>query len=222
MTDLDTGWLGSPSRTRLHRSDGEQIEWRNDALASWKEIKDSLSPELRQLCQDFVSRCDRIGALYCPPGCDVSLSEDGTVMFDWNDGTLPMFTVLMTPSLEVVDATLSDEGKASGRHSGFVYANLHLEQFMMERGADLWSTFYLRDSWLKTSEADEDSPHYTDLLVAKIYPSSPQTRRMTISLSPPEFMSLESRAGVTYTGGDFWEKRISSPSNSGQSPILMV
>ena len=126
-----------------------QLGWRDEALEEWKEIRTMLSPQLAQQVEDFVQLSDESGVYFCSPGCSVDLLEDGSVMFDWNDGTLPIFTVMITVNMEVVHVGHFADGKIKGEGRGLSIVGMHLERFVREREGNPWNIIVSLDSFVK-------------------------------------------------------------------------
>ena len=51
---------------------------------------------------DFMALCQKVNAFHCDLECNIDLMDEDSVMFDWNDGTLPMFTALITHGPKIV------------------------------------------------------------------------------------------------------------------------
>ena len=127
----------------------------------WSEVKASLpedSPHL-QLASDFFDACESLNAFAKAPGCAIDLLDDGGIMFDWNNGERPIFTVVITPENRVIDVGRFDDGKVTGDAKTLSLAKMHLRQFARENGLDTWpmqhtmrETFYSLGPSLKEKE----------------------------------------------------------------------
>ena len=106
-----------------------------DAVADWNSIAPELPVDVRSMAQEFVALCERLGALHCGSGCAVdNMGEDG-VLFDWNDGRLPILSVLITPGLRVVYVgRFTDGGQVSGDDPSLSFVDRPLVRMMEECG----------------------------------------------------------------------------------------
>ena len=106
-----------------------------DTVADWNSIAPELPVDVRSFAQEFVSLCERLGALHCGSGCTVDNMGDDGVLFDWNDGRLPVLSVLITPGLRVVYVgRFKDGGQVSGDDPGLSFVDRLLVRMMEECG----------------------------------------------------------------------------------------
>lgn len=101
-------------------------------LEDWNEIASNLPDETRSMAESFVSLCINLGAFDCEPRCYVDTVEDGHVMFDWNNGELPLFTVVITPKPSVVYVGKFNEGKVSGEDHDVHAVRAPIERFLRQ------------------------------------------------------------------------------------------
>ena len=113
----------------------------NETRESWVEIAPTLSSTTFDLAQQFISACVRKGAFYCDPGCHVDLIGDDQVMFDWNNGQVPIFTVLIGPDPpRIVFVGKFKKGKIKGETTNPELLDAHLDTLMKEIGNPLWTS----------------------------------------------------------------------------------
>lgn len=160
---------------------------RKDTMASWAEIGHTLSPTVLELAEEFVSACERKGAFYCDPGCYVDFIEDDQVMFDWNNGQLPIFTVLIgSDHPQVVFVGKFKEGKITGETTNLELLEAPLERLVKEIGNPVWTTAFSPDS----------STHVVSVVSALAEPLSIPHLPMGGSLSSPQ-MAYPNRISQT-------------------------
>ena len=126
---------------------------RGNALAAWEELAPSLSRETREFAQSFVDLCEECGAFLCQPGCHIDLVDDDQIMFDWNTGKLPVFTVLITDGPRVAHVGRFRDGKETGERSTLDSVTGPLMLFVKEAGPTTWPTIASRDSSLNVGSA---------------------------------------------------------------------
>ena len=120
-----------------------------DALASWEAVKPLLPDKVRQMAGDFVKLCQQTHAFHSNLGCNIDLVHEDSVMFDWNDGTLPMFTALITPNPMIVFVGRFKDGTVKGENSTLDLAEENLRYFVNKLGNEIWKISVLQDSWSK-------------------------------------------------------------------------
>lgn len=111
-----------------------------DTISEWKEIAHGLALESYQFAQEFVNLCEYYSAFYWEPGCSVDRLEDGSVMFDWNTGELPIFTAVITPGQPPMIAYVGKfmSGKVSGEEKTLETVELLLFRFVRDSGIPVW------------------------------------------------------------------------------------
>ena len=120
-----------------------------DALASWEAVKPLLPDKVRQMAGDLVKLCQQTHAFHSNLECNIDLVHEDSVMFDWNDGTLPMFTVLITPNPMIVFVGRFQDGTVKGENSTLDLAETNLRYFVNKLGNEIWKISVLQDSWSK-------------------------------------------------------------------------
>ena len=111
-----------------------------DAVVDWNSIAPELPVDVRSFAQEFVALCERLGALHCGSGCAVDNMGDDGVLFDWNDGRLPVLSVLITPGLRVVYVgKFKDGGQVSGDDPSLSFVDRLLVRMMEECGHPIQS-----------------------------------------------------------------------------------
>ena len=92
-----------------------ETESRDAARTEWDAIAANMPEDVRDLAEEFISLCERIGALNCGSGCVVDdMGSDG-VLFDWNDGHLPILSIMIGSGSKIA---YSGKFKGGGRVSG--------------------------------------------------------------------------------------------------------
>ena len=164
---------------------------RRNALAAWEELAPSLSRETRELAQAFVELCEECGAFLCQPGCHIDLVDEDQIMFDWNTGSLPVFTVLITDGPRVAHVGRFRDGKETGERSTLDSVTGPLMMFVKEAGPTTWRTIASRDSLLSVGSAREARtrvPVYIRRRGAASSLSSPQTIHHSLTCMMPGAM----------------------------------
>ena len=124
-------------------------------LASWKDVKYILPAKVRNIGCDFVDLCQEHHAFHCDPECNIDIVDEDSVMFDWNNGALPIFTALITPSPSITFVGSFEYGKVKGEASNLDSVRVNLIHFVNEIGSEIWETSVLHDSWLKEEKASQ-------------------------------------------------------------------
>ena len=164
---------------------------RRTALTAWEELAPSLSRETRELAQAFVELCDECDALFCQPGCHIDLVDEDQIMFDWNTGELPVFTVLITDGPRVAHVGRFRDGKETGERSTLDSVMGSLMMFVKEAGPKTWRTIASRDSLLNVGSARvarAREPVYIRRRGAASSLSSPQTTHHSVTYTTPGAM----------------------------------
>ena len=156
-------------------------------MESWEEIAPSLPLEMRELARGFVELCGKCNAFYSDPACQVDVVEEGQVMFDWNNGRLPVFTVLITDEPLVVHVGRLADGKVRGSAPDLGRVGMPLRRFVQEIGKKTCQkTVASPDSSLRVTRASpEDSPPSTRLRVISDSQSS-QLRGLLAATFPTQ------------------------------------
>ena len=112
-----------------------ETELRDAARAEWDAIAAHVSEEVRSLAEEFTALCERIGVLNCGSGCAVDdMGSDG-VLFDWNDGHLPILSVMIRSGPQVVySGKFKNGGRVSGTDSDLSFVAQALTRMMEEWG----------------------------------------------------------------------------------------
>ncbi len=120
-----------------------------DALASWEEVKPLLPDKVRHMAGDFVKLCQQTHAFHSNLECNIDLVDEDSVMFDWNDGTLPMFTALITPNPMIFFVGRFKDGTVKGENSTLDLAEKNLRYFVNRLGneIEIWKISVLQDLW---------------------------------------------------------------------------
>jgi len=134
------------------------------ALEMWEEAQKLLPPATLELAQEFVDFCIGEGAFLSEPACHIEALDEGRVIFDWNDGTLPVFTVLITEQRGFVFSGISAEAEKKGKTPNLNEVVTALPDFV-ETGRQLWPIGVLQGSSLKKT---------SDLEGADLHPYTPQ------------------------------------------------
>ena len=131
-------------------------------LAPWKELKSSLPRETLSMASAFVALCEKYGAFNGDPNCNVDLVDDGQVMFDWNNGKLPVFTVMIAPGPRVIYVGRFAEGKVTGDENSLISVEAPLQRLVSTIGMNKWRTAALQGLLLSvTNESVAAERHYT-------------------------------------------------------------
>ena len=111
------------------------------------------------MASDFVALCQKAHAFHCDLGCNIDLVDEDSVMFDWNDGTLPMFTALITHSPRIVFVGSFEYGSVKGENKTLDAVAVNLIHFVKELGSEIWENSVLHDSWLRKERASLEGGH---------------------------------------------------------------
>ena len=153
-------------------------ERRQETIASWDEIAPTLSPSTLELAEEFVSVCEEKGAFYCDPGCHVDFIDDDQVMFDWNNGQLPIFTVLIgSDHPQVAFVGKFKKGEITGEVTNLEFLEDPLDRLVKEIGNRTWTPTSSPDSSTRIVNVALAPDELPSILLPPIEgsPSSPQT-----------------------------------------------
>ena len=149
------------------------------ARAEWDAIAAHLSEEVRGLAEEFAALCERMGALNCGSGCAVDDMGDDGVLFDWNDGQLPVLSVMISPGPQVSYAgKFKTGGRVSGTDSNLSLVAQVLTRMMEECGFPVQYTSHTPVLWTSVEGAAQAK-------VVQSYSSLPQTTMPFLFLLPP-------------------------------------
>ena len=120
-----------------------------NTMASWQEIQASLQPSVREMAQEFVNLCLERGAFNTDPPCEICVVDENwsEVMFDWNSGTPPIFTVVI--STQPTTLSYSGEFKEEemmGETLAVRCVEAQLRKLVREIGKARWKTPATLDS----------------------------------------------------------------------------
>ena len=126
------------------------------ARAEWDAIAAHVSEEVRSLAEEFTALCERIGALNCGSGCSVDdMGSDG-VLFDWNDGRLPILSVMISSGPQVVySGKFKNGGRVSGTDYDLSFVAKALTRMMEECGLPVRYTSHSPALWMSGASAAE-------------------------------------------------------------------
>ena len=130
------------------RSPFFQSENYKEAMEMWDEAKKDLPQGTVELAQPFVDYCIQVGAFVFNPGCHIEALDSGRVIFDWNNGQLPVFTVIISERIGFVFSGISSKTEEKGTASDLKEVTGLLPEFV-ETGQQLWPKHVLLDSSLK-------------------------------------------------------------------------
>ena len=146
MNDFSIAVSALPSNSELSifpfdtRTDAQELA-AEVAMADWAAIAPELSAPVRELANQFVALCTRLGALTCRPGCVLDALEGDSVLFDWNDGHRPILSVMITSRARAAFAgRFKNGGKVSGEEPDLVHVEKHLQRMMHECGHPIRTT----------------------------------------------------------------------------------
>ena len=185
--DMNCFQYSMPTFSRASTADNsvliteQQRCWRDDALEEWGEMRAFLPQKLEQLAQEFVRLCDDSGAFFCSPGCSVDHLEDGSVMFDWNDSALPIFTTMITVEMQVIHVGHFSDGKIKGEGHGLSFVEMHLDRFVREREGSPWNIFVSSESFVRKSAVEmeiDPKPPFTLPPLMETFPYTDVTAPM--------------------------------------------
>ena len=133
-----------------------ETELRDAARAEWDAIAAHVSEEVRSLAEEFTALCERIGVLNCGSGCAVDdMGSDG-VLFDWNDGHLPILSVMIRSGPQVVySGKFKNGGRVSGTDSDLSFVAQALTRMMEECGLPVRYTSHSPVLWMSGASAAE-------------------------------------------------------------------
>ncbi len=154
----NTVGLGLLSGTSQRIKDSAENRCEN-AMASWEEVKSLLEEEAYKMADDFVYLCQQYYAFHCDIECSIDIVNEDSVMFDWNDGTLPAFTALITPGPSISFVGGFEYGTVKGKTSTLSVLKANLIHFVKEVGSEIWETSVLQDSWLRKKRASLVGEH---------------------------------------------------------------
>lgn len=139
-----------------------QSENHKEALEMWEEAKTLIPQGTLDLAQQFVDCCVRVGAFVSKPACCIDALDEGRIIFDWNDGSGPCFTVLISEQAGFVFSGISPEREQRGQTSDLEEVTNALPDFV-ETGNQLWWRNVLQGSSLRRGSdlEREDLRHYT-------------------------------------------------------------
>lgn len=210
-------------------ADGVFLEWlrRLDVRAAaegtmeaWEDIAPSLPRETRDIAQDFVDLCRNCGAFESDPPCNVDALDDGQVMFDWNNGEPPVFTVLIDYGPSIVCVGRFGDKKVVEEFDELRSAYYHLQNFLGTiKPKNTWNTNVSLDSLLRGRSGSEKASPLSTLQLKRQehFPYFPVTERPTYCEQVNMWLrSLEN----PYTAGRGW-KSVHTPNlTSPLSPML--
>ena len=177
-------------------------------INSWSEISADLPPQARSMAEEFVRLCEESGAFHCDPGCAVDVVEEGHVLFDWNSGELPIFSVMVTAAPSVAYVGKFKDGKVTGEETTLGSMDRLLSRLVGEFGNKKWTKTTTPSRALSLNEASS-SPifgvglHYTSPQAIENSRFSLQevphalTLPMPGSMSQSEWRKSRSMAGPT-------------------------
>ena len=177
---------------------------RKETIEAWDEIAPTLSSATRELAQQFVDLCKEKGAFSCDPMCHIDDMECDQIMFDWNNGQLPIFSVLIGPDPPLIAfAGQFLDGEITGEMSTFDLLEAPLDKLTKEIGTSLWTTPSLHDSstLIASVTKEVDEPHSTLHTPTGSYLSSPQTTPPNEISWPQGLTSPEKGKRITFSGG---------------------
>ena len=127
-----------------------QLDAEQELLDEWAESRGEVtSQSQRQFADAIVELCRRRGVLDSDPPGAICVMEDGSVMFDWNDGTLPMLTIVVTPKPSFAYAGRFISGKCRGEdEASLEVLDAALMRFVRERGTRVCQVNATLGSWL--------------------------------------------------------------------------
>ena len=156
----------------------EQRAVAEEARSEWGSAAPELPDAARRLGEEFFAFCEQYDAFSCRPGCTVDQMDDGSVMFDWNDGTRPMLSVLIVPDGSVAFAVKFKDGDqdADEAHDLGRVKN-HLVRMMEECGHRGWIPIHTHASLSRATSVAAEA-------VRAYFSREPGTRYR--SIPPPE------------------------------------
>ena len=176
-------------------------------INSWSEISAGLPPQARSMAEEFVRLCEESGAFLCDPGCAVDVVEEGHVLFDWNSGESPIFSVMVTAAPSVAYVGKFKDGKVTGEETTLGWMDGLLSRLVGEFRNKKW-TKTTPSRALSLNEASSSlsfgvGPHYTSPQAIENSRFSPQEVPHALTLPVPgstlqsEWRKSRSMAGPT-------------------------
>ena len=191
-------------------------------MEAWEDIAPSLSRETRGIAQDFVDLCISCGAFESDPPCNVDALDDGQVMFDWNKGEPPVFTVLIDHGPSIVCVGRFGDKKVVEEFDELRSVYYHLQEFLGTiKPKNTWNTNASLDLLLRVRSGSETALPLSTLQLKRQehFPYFPVTERPTYC--EQENMWLSSWKNP-YTAGRGW-KSVHTPNlTSPLFPMLMA
>ena len=170
----------------------------SEAESEWTKIVREVSAEVCELGQGFISICKKWRAL---EKCAVDLLDDGTVLFDWNEGSRPILSVMIGPGQTVTYVgRFRNGGKMSGEDPNLSYVGQPLERMVREWGIQVSAEASQDISWNPISSEEEDlqsSSYHTLTFHSR---NGPQVVPQIVTYSTPESM-LETNGRRHYMVG---------------------
>lgn len=136
LSTSDSGnyYMTLPSTPVQHGSQTVSTEL-GTVTAEWKEIASSVPDWMRIQCGSFINTCRELGVFESVSDCDVGMLEDGHVIFDWNTGNLPMFTVIFWTDRRIVyAATFGNGDRISSNDADMASLREPLARMIREKG----------------------------------------------------------------------------------------
>lgn len=120
-----------------------------ELLDEWTECREEVTSQSQlQFVDAIVELCRRRGVLDSNPAGAICAMENGSVMLDWNDGTLPMLTIIVTPTPSFAYAGRFESGKCSGEdQASLEVLDAALMRFVRERGTRTCQVNATLGSW---------------------------------------------------------------------------
>ena len=174
-------------------------------LEAWEEIGQTLPRDMKTLAQQFVDMCEEFGAFHCRVACEVDTADDDEIMFDWNNGELPIFTVVIAEGPRLVYAGRFSVGIVKGEVTELSLLESPLRKLVQEIGLKKWTTSATQDSSFRAvnvAAETEHELHYTIHQRTDDY---------------PYFQPTEHLAEISSRPGFLWQPREISPSTGGRT-----
>lgn len=198
INDL-SAFTGAPEFT------APQEKLRNESRSEWNKIAEQVPEGAREIAEEFIELCENTGALGCKSGCTIDdIGKDG-IIFDWNDGELPVLSVMIGPGSEVVySARFKDGNRISGTDSHLEFVKPVLIRMIRE-----WGNLRYKSPMHVLSSRVERRPHRVELNYsfhqteeARFQFLQPDAPQMTISrvqgyTSPAREIDQDSMGGIS-------------------------